>query len=70
MLVCFGETMLRLSPPDRLRIPQTNSFDIAYGGADILNDKRLSQLCGFDAELKFINGSAVVLPREQFGAQK
>ena len=34
MLVCFGETMLRLSPPDRLRIPQTNSFDVAYGGAE------------------------------------
>ena len=34
MLVCFGETMLRLSPPDRLRIPQTTSFDATYGGAE------------------------------------
>ncbi len=34
MLVCFGETMLRLSPPDRLRLPQTSSFDIHYGGAE------------------------------------
>lgn len=47
-----------------------NKEIIAYGGAEILTDERLSQLYGFDAELKFINGSAVVLPREQFGAQK
>lgn len=34
MLVCFGETMLRLSPPDRERITQASRFDAVYGGAE------------------------------------
>ncbi len=32
--VCFGEIMLRLSPPGYERIAQAKSFDIIYGGAE------------------------------------
>ena len=31
-VVTFGEIMMRLSPPGFLRLSQTNSFDINYGG--------------------------------------
>jgi 2-dehydro-3-deoxygluconokinase len=34
MIVTFGEVMLRLSPPGFLRIPQANSFDVSFGGAE------------------------------------
>lgn len=34
MITCFGETMLRLSPPGALRIAQAQSFDIVFGGAE------------------------------------
>ncbi len=33
-VVCFGEIMLRLSPPGFLRFSQTNSFDVVYGGGE------------------------------------
>jgi 2-dehydro-3-deoxygluconokinase len=33
-VITFGETMMRLSPPDHLRFSQTNSFDIVFGGAE------------------------------------
>lgn len=33
-VVCFGEIMLRLSPPGYERIVQARSFDIVYGGAE------------------------------------
>lgn len=33
-IVCFGEIMLRLSPPGYLRFIQTNSFDASYGGGE------------------------------------
>ena len=33
-VVTFGEIMLRLSPPGFLRLSQTNSFDIIYGGGE------------------------------------
>lgn len=33
-VVTFGETMLRLSPPDFKRIEQTNSLDMSAGGAE------------------------------------
>ena len=33
-VVTFGEIMLRLSSPDSLRISQTNSFDVFYGGGE------------------------------------
>jgi 2-dehydro-3-deoxygluconokinase len=33
-IVCFGEIMLRLSPPGYLRFEQAHSFDILYGGGE------------------------------------
>lgn len=33
-VVCFGEIMLRLSPPGYLRFVQANSFDATYGGSE------------------------------------
>jgi len=33
-IVCFGEIMLRLSPPGYLRFEQAASFDVVYGGGE------------------------------------
>lgn len=33
-VVCFGETMLRLSPPGYLRISQATSLEMTFGGAE------------------------------------
>ena len=33
-VVTFGETMLRLSPPDYRRLEQTHSLDVNIGGAE------------------------------------
>lgn len=33
-VVCFGEIMLRLSPPGYQRFIQANSFDVVYGGGE------------------------------------
>ena len=33
-VVCFGEIMLRLSPPGYLRFNQASSFDVTYGGGE------------------------------------
>ena len=33
-VVCFGEIMLRLSPPGYLRFEQAGSFDVVYGGGE------------------------------------
>lgn len=33
-VICFGEIMLRLSPPGYLRFGQTNSWDAVYGGGE------------------------------------
>ena len=33
-IVCLGEIMLRLSPPNFERIVQANNFDVHYGGAE------------------------------------
>jgi len=33
-VVTFGETMVRLSPPDHRRLEQTNSLDVNIGGAE------------------------------------
>jgi len=34
-LVTFGETMIRLSPPDNLRIEQAVSLDMRVGGSEL-----------------------------------
>jgi 2-dehydro-3-deoxygluconokinase len=33
-VVCFGEIMLRLTPPGMQRFSQANSFDVVYGGGE------------------------------------
>lgn len=33
-VICFGEIMLRLSPPGYSRFTQANSFDVAFGGGE------------------------------------
>ena len=33
-IVCFGEIMLRLSPPNALRFAQAHSFDVNFGGGE------------------------------------
>jgi 2-dehydro-3-deoxygluconokinase len=33
-ILCFGEVMLRLTPPDHQRIIQTRTFDLVYGGSE------------------------------------
>ena len=42
-VVCFGEVMLRLTPPDNMRYSQTKSFDMAFGGAE--NNVAVSLAC-------------------------
>ena len=44
MTVCFGEILLRLSPPGSYRILQADSFDAVYGGAET---NTALALCGF-----------------------
>ncbi len=34
-IITFGETMIRLSPPDHLRLEQTASFNLSAGGAEL-----------------------------------
>ena len=34
-VVTFGETMIRLSPPDHLRLEQTASLNLSAGGAEL-----------------------------------
>ncbi len=34
-VVTFGETMIRLSPPDHLRLEQTSSLNLSVGGAEL-----------------------------------
>jgi 2-dehydro-3-deoxygluconokinase len=33
-IVCFGEIMLRLATPDRLRFVQADNFIATFGGAE------------------------------------
>ena len=34
-IVTFGETMIRLSPPDHLRLEQTAALNLSAGGAEL-----------------------------------
>ncbi|MGI6705075.1 MAG: PfkB family carbohydrate kinase [Clostridia bacterium] len=47
-IICFGEIMLRLSPPGHLRLVQANSLDVVYGGSEANVAVALAQL-GLDA---------------------
>ena len=42
-VVCFGEVMLRLTPPGYTRFAQAKSFDVAFGGAE--NNVAVSLAC-------------------------
>ena len=33
-VLAFGEIMMRLSPPDNLRLEQASTFEVRYGGAE------------------------------------
>jgi len=43
-ILCFGEIMLRLSPPDGLRLSQAHTFDAVYGGSEANVAVSLAQL--------------------------
>jgi 2-dehydro-3-deoxygluconokinase len=46
--LCFGEIMLRLTPPDGLRLVQTHAFEVTFGGSEANVAVSLTQL-GLDA---------------------
>jgi len=46
-LVTFGETMIRLSPPDHRRLEQTTTFDVNVGGSE-LNTAVVAQRLGLN----------------------
>ncbi|MFO0807191.1 MAG: sugar kinase [Gemmataceae bacterium] len=43
-VVAFGEAMIRLTPPGRLRVEQTASFDVQVGGAELNTAAGLAQI--------------------------
>ena len=43
-VVTFGEAMLRLAPPDFLRLEQTNSFNVTIGGSELNSAVGVSRL--------------------------
>lgn len=51
VVVCFGEVMLRLTPPGNTRYSQTQSFDVAFGGAE--NNVAVSLAC-FGAQSRMV----------------
>lgn len=52
MITCFGETMLRLSPPGAYRIAQAQSFDIVFGGAE---SNTAIALANFGEEVQWVS---------------
>ncbi len=52
MITCFGETMLRLSPPGAYRIAQAQSFDIVFGGAE---SNVGAALAGFGESVRWVS---------------
>jgi len=53
-LVTFGETMIRLSPPNFQRLEQTNSLDVNVGGAELnvaVAAQRLGLRCAYVTRL-------------------
>lgn len=51
-IVCMGEIMLRLSTPNNLRILQSTSFDVNYGGGEA---NVCVSLAGFGHEAEFVS---------------
>jgi len=52
MITCFGETMLRLSPPGAYRIAQAQSFNIVFGGAE---SNTAIALANFGEEVRWVS---------------
>lgn len=50
-IVTFGEILMRLSPPNHLRLSQAHSFDLYYGGAEA---NVAASLSIFGLDVKFI----------------
>lgn len=50
-IVTFGEILMRLSPPNHLRLSQVHSFDLHYGGAEA---NVAASLSIFGLDVKFI----------------
>jgi 2-dehydro-3-deoxygluconokinase len=48
-IVTFGEILMRLSPPNHLRLSQTRIFEVNYGGAEANVAASLSVL-GMDTQ--------------------
>lgn len=59
-VICFGEIMLRLSPPGYQRFVQAKSFDIVYGGGEA---NVSYSLAGFGVETAFVT----MLPKNPIG---
>ncbi|WP_044211372.1 sugar kinase [Flammeovirga sp. OC4] len=59
-IICFGEIMLRLSPPNHQRIEQADSFNATYGGAEA---NVAVSLAHFDQPTSFVSR----IPDNQLG---
>lgn len=51
MITCFGEYLLRLSPPSANRFTQATSFDVIYGGAEA---NTAAALVGFGEKAAYV----------------
>lgn len=61
-IVTLGELIMRLKPPGKLRLRQTNRFDVCHGGAEA---NVASSLAQFGLESRFISA----LPPTELGEQ-
>jgi 2-dehydro-3-deoxygluconokinase len=59
-IVTFGEIMMRLATPDRLRFSQANALELTYGGGEA---NVAVSLCNFGLEATFVSK----LPKNPFG---
>lgn len=60
-VVTFGETLIRLSPPDHLRLRQTQTLDLFYGGAEA---NVAVSLANWDVPVQYVTR----LPKNELGA--
>ncbi|KXX71598.1 sugar kinase [Flammeovirga sp. SJP92] len=59
-IICFGEIMLRLSPPNHQKIEQADTFNATYGGAEA---NVAVSLAHFDQSVSFVSR----IPENQLG---
>lgn len=60
-IITFGEILMRLSPPSHLRLPQTTTFEVHYGGAEANVAASLSVL---GMETQFVT----IVPNNELGS--